>query len=250
MPSRVTDLKRRRDYASQGTGDDFIVAILKAEIERFLTETVPRYGAPRVLDVGCGEQPFRPFIESLGGRYVGLDVQQNEQGNVDFRTSISDDLPASVRSQLPFEVGLCTEVLEHVLDWGVAFRNLAGLIAPRGRLLVTCPFVYPLHEEPHDYWRPTLHALGSLAEQHGFQVLDLRRVGGPWEVLATLLGHTRLSSRDRSAKARLALRVALLGRGRLAAWLRRGRLQSLLDATGSYYLSNVAVLERRDLVAL
>jgi SAM-dependent methyltransferase len=245
MSSQVALLKRRGNYGSYGSPDDFIVSVLRDEIEPFLAERLPRCTVPRVLDIGCGEQPFRPLVEALGGSYVGLDVEQNARGSVEFVASISDELPAEVRAQVPFQLGLCTEVLEHVLDWSKAFENLASLLAPGGHLLVTCPFVYPLHEEPEDYWRPTSHALRFHAERQGFEVIEVRRVGGPWQVLGTLLGHTRLSPHDRSIRARAAFRIARVARGCLDRLLRRGTLQSLLDASGAYFLSNVVVLKRR-----
>ena len=34
----------------------------------------------RVLDVGCGRQPFRLTIEALGYSYTGVDVEQNPEG--------------------------------------------------------------------------------------------------------------------------------------------------------------------------
>src|SRR5262249_45746975 len=59
-------------------------------VQSWITRTVPAVIGERrglVVDVGCGEQPFRPLIESCGSRYVGLDVVQNSQGSVDIVAS-------------------------------------------------------------------------------------------------------------------------------------------------------------------
>ena len=104
-----------------------------------------------MLDVGCGHQPFRTHLESSGGRYTSLDAQQNPEKTVDFVGAIDDDLSAGLLEIGPFDFILCTEVLEHVADWQKAFTNMASLMARQGRLLITCPHFYQLHEEPYDF---------------------------------------------------------------------------------------------------
>lgn len=56
---------------------------------------------------------------------------------------------------------LCSEVLEHVADFGSAINEMARVLKPGGRLLLTCPFLYPLHG-PQDYWRFTPQAFEYL----------------------------------------------------------------------------------------
>ncbi len=60
---------------------------------------------------------------------------------------IDEPLPAELLNQGPFQFVLCTEVLEHVADWPMAFKNLASLMSSGGHLLITCPFFYPVSIE-------------------------------------------------------------------------------------------------------
>lgn len=53
---------------------------------------------------------------------------------------------------------------------------------------MTVPFLFRLHEEPHDFWRPTPHALKVFAEKYGFQVIELRKMGTMNDVIGTVLG--------------------------------------------------------------
>jgi SAM-dependent methyltransferase len=55
-------------------------------------------------------------------------------------------------------------VLEHVFETERAVRNLHRALAPGGRLIVAVPFAFPLHDEPHDYYRFTRHALRRMLE--------------------------------------------------------------------------------------
>src|SRR5262249_32402332 len=61
-----------------------------------------------------------------------------------------------------FERVLCVEVLEHLHDPALAVAEMRRVLAPGGLLLLTTRFAYPLHDEPHDYFRYTVHGLRHL----------------------------------------------------------------------------------------
>jgi len=68
----------------------------------------------------------------MGYSYTGRDVQQNPEGTVDVVCAIDEELPVELTYRGPFDLVLCTEVLEHVADWDMAFRNLATLLGRGG----------------------------------------------------------------------------------------------------------------------
>lgn len=197
----------------------------------------------RVLDIGCGEQPFRPHLESIGYTYTGLDVTQNSQSSVDIVCAIDEDL-SSLSIRGPFQLILCTEVLEHVADWQRAFHNMASLLSERGRLLVTCPHFYPLHEEPYDFWRPTLHAIDHFGSAEGLRPLRRAAAGDVWDVVGTLLGSCWPTPVTESWGDWALTRLVSLTRRGLAAVLTRRWLQASVRWESQLYLSNVALLER------
>jgi SAM-dependent methyltransferase len=47
------------------------------------------------------------------------------------------------------------------------------VLRPGGVLLLSAPFFWPLHEEPHDYYRYTRHGLQHLLEQAGFEAIHI-----------------------------------------------------------------------------
>lgn len=73
-----------------------------------------------------------------------------------------------------FDVVICEQVIEHVPDPFAAARNLRGLCAPGGRVVVSTPFLVRVHELPEygmrDYWRFTPRGLRTLLEQAGLEV--------------------------------------------------------------------------------
>jgi hypothetical protein len=73
-----------------------------------------------------------------------------------------------------YDVVICEQVLEHVVDPYAAAGSLRGLCVPGGHVVVSTPFLVRVHELPQyglpDYWRFTPHGLRVLLEHVGLQV--------------------------------------------------------------------------------
>jgi 2-polyprenyl-3-methyl-5-hydroxy-6-metoxy-1,4-benzoquinol methylase len=233
----------KEDYQPTCPQETFIVPLLRKELHRSLHDYLPRAGGS-VLDVGCGGQPFRRLIESAGCTYTAMDVSPTSGVSVDVVCAIDDQLPEALTARDPFDFILCTEVLEHVGNWASAFSNFERLLAPGGRLLLSCPHFYQLHEEPYDFWRPTPHAIHFHAHASGLQVRDLRSCGSAWDVLGTWATNVQPRAKDNRLRARLsAWTVSRLLKYVFRA-LESGSLQARVDLDGPLYLSNVAILEK------
>lgn len=198
---RSDQIKRRGDYNPSGPQEAFIVPLLKEAIETRLEKLSSRLSDSqdkklRVLDVGCGRQPFRDFFPISLFDYRSFDVQNHDGQPLDFVGPIDGELPDDLASEEPFDFILCTEVLEHVADWNKAFQNFAQLLAPGGELLLTAPFFYPLHEQPYDYWRPTPFAIKFFAKKHGLEVFENESLGSSLDIVGTLLARQELVALD------------------------------------------------------
>jgi predicted RNase H-like HicB family nuclease/SAM-dependent methyltransferase len=84
------------------------------------------------------------------------------------------DLCAPLTQDRRFDVVICEQVLEHVVDPEAAAANLRNLCAPGGHVIVTTPFLIKVHELPmyamHDYWRFTPRGLRVFLERAGLIV--------------------------------------------------------------------------------
>jgi SAM-dependent methyltransferase len=178
--------------------EHFILRNLNPEIEHVIKNDIfTTYLTGKVLDIGCGNQPLKKHFTEKGYSYKGLDFKQNSLNNVDFVGQIDDP---SLQINEKFEIVICTEVLEHVLDWKVAFDNMAKLCSPEGLVLITCPMFYPLHEEPFDYWRPTPYALIEFAKRNGFSIIKEKKLGDGKDVLGTLLKNSYFYPKNKKRK--------------------------------------------------
>lgn len=143
----------------------------------------------RCLDVGCGDQPYRPLLlqppfqihELLGLDRAGDRCQQKPPDLVwmDGKIPLPD---ASIDS------ALCTEVLEHCPNPAELLAEVHRVLRPGSSLVLTLPFLWPLHEVPHDWCRYTPFALRQMLVEAGFQVHELHPLGGYDRSLGQMLG--------------------------------------------------------------
>ena len=244
------EIERQADYLPRSPQEEFIVPLLKvaieAQIDRLLSPGQSNNG-PRVLDAGCGAQPFRARIEKTGAFYYSLDVCAQTGVKVDFIAPMDEKhLPESIYQRGPYDLILCSEVLEHVAEWDNVFANFYQLLAPSGHIILTCPHFFPLHEEPYDFWRPTPYAIRYFAQKHGFAIETETALGTGWDVLGTLLARQSFLPRTRSFTSRFVNRVCQVMQRWLFALLRSRRLQDSVVDRGPFYLANFFVLQKAD----
>ena len=149
----------------------------------------------RVLDVGCGSKPYRPFFAGAA-EYVGLDVPGNPDADVH---GFVEDMPLEDAS---FDLVLCIQVLEHVEDPAAAVRELHRVTKPGGRVLASTHGVMVYHPNPNDYWRWTHTGLGRLFATNGdWSSLDVTPGAGSASGLGLLLARFDPSAREAVARA-------------------------------------------------
>jgi len=236
----LADFRHRASYGSADGRDVWMVRAIGDWMNGVLPGLLASAARGPVLDVGCGEQPFRGAITASGCRYVGMDVVQNNAGSVDAIGAL-DALPEPW--PLPdarYPLVVCTEVLEHVGRIDAAFANLRRLTASSGAVVLTTPFVFPLHMEPFDYQRLTVHGLERLAAANGFRIERLDRLGSPAQAATTLLADLSILPSRRSARARA--RVAAMRLAVRAGIRALTRLRDDVVINGNTYLGNAAVL--------
>ena len=155
-----------------------------------------------LLDVGCGDKPYEVIFAPHVAKYVGVEYDDTystsdnaTKGKADVVYS-GDRLPFDDAS---FDTVLSNQVAEHVPDPDAFFAELVRVLRPDGRLIVTVPFSYRVHSEPHDYHRFTRFALARYAKKYGLATDVLRERGLFWSVIGQKL------------TSHLALRGARLG---------------------------------------
>lgn len=140
----------------------------------------------RVLNAGCGEGLYVPFIDTFPG--VTEVVNTDLSGTVErFRHLPSERYSAVDASltELPFpddsfDSCLCTEVLEHIPDDNQAARELGRCIRPGGKLLVSVPFPPAPFDPAHVREGYSLEEMTALLTRNGFAVVASGRCLSGW----------------------------------------------------------------------
>jgi SAM-dependent methyltransferase len=133
--------------------------------------------AGRVLDIGCGRQPFRRFL-SRDTEYIGLEV------NPELPADVFGDVCALPIASSSIDAAMCNEVLEHVADPLQALKEIHRVVRPGGFVFITVPQMWGLHYEPYDFFRYTNHGIAHLARSAGFDLVEVRRMGGLFSFFA------------------------------------------------------------------
>jgi SAM-dependent methyltransferase len=79
---------------------------------------------------------------------------------------------------------LCTEVLEHSGQPFEVLKEIKRILKPGGHVILSTPFIYPLHEPPNDHWRFTEYGIKKICISADLDPIALHSKGG---VGATLL---------------------------------------------------------------
>lgn len=135
------------------------------------------YAKGRLLDIGCGGQPYREFFNHVDN-YIGLDLPPS------IHVDIYGDGMFLPFQEKVIDTVLCNEVLEHIPEPLKFMSELNRVLKPQGILILTTPQTWGLHLEPHDYYRYTKYGLRYLAEQSGFEVMEITPTCGFWATAA------------------------------------------------------------------
>lgn len=138
-----------------------------------------------VVDIGCADRHLSRRL-SDGAHYVGLDYPDTATKMYRTRPDVFGDA-----RKLPFQDGsidavILKDVLEHISDPQAALAQIARALRPGGKLVLWMPFLYPIHDAPHDYQRFTIHAMTTYLDHNGFTVRALKPVLKPVETAALM----------------------------------------------------------------
>ena len=132
----------------------------------------------RLLDLGCGNKPYFDIYSALCKESVGCDVPFSLHKETQVEVlCFAEDIDKNFETNT-FDCILCTEVLEHTLNDRQVMSNINKVLKTNGVLLISVPFTYVLHEEPHDYRRYTFYGLTQLLHDYNFRIVSSYAMGG------------------------------------------------------------------------
>jgi len=199
--------------------------VVRHRVERMRWIAARARGA--VLDVGCAGSTMRPLLRC--DRYVGLDYPTTALGLYRTRPDVFGDAARLPIADASLDTVLLVDVIEHLSEPEAALAEAARVVKPEGRVLITMPFAYPMHDQPHDYQRWTRHGWTHRLRRAGLEAVAIEENGNAAQAAAANLSMA-LAQGGLDAIARPGWRVVALALlpllvlvanayGWLASWL-------------------------------
>lgn len=116
----------------------------------------------RLLDIGCGNSPFRHLLDPANTQYQGIDVEQASSFGYRNPDTVYYDGKVIPFADGSFDAVLCTEVMEHVPEAGPFVSEMHRVLKSGGMAIVTIPWSARFHYQPYDYHRYTPSMLAQL----------------------------------------------------------------------------------------
>ncbi len=151
---------------------------------RDLQRRLPAYRG-EVLDVGCGQSPYRFLLDKATTTYTGIDIFEAER----FDYANPEIVPFD-GEHIPFPDGhfdavICTEVLEHASNYQQLVDEIHRVMKDGAEAIVTVPWSARFHYVPYDFFRYTPSSLTSMFQ--GFAAADISARGTDLSVIGSKL---------------------------------------------------------------
>jgi SAM-dependent methyltransferase len=136
---------------SSSTRRHYVAGNVLRRLEVVDLDLLGAWPGARVLDVGCGVGRLLLRLQEHGCHVIGADIlrrdllsaQRHLAGNRPPSTVVQADGGRLPFVDSSFDFVACTETLEHAADAALMLRELARVLRPGGRLVVSVPDTLP-----------------------------------------------------------------------------------------------------------
>jgi SAM-dependent methyltransferase len=139
-----------------------------------------------VLDIGCANKWPKGYLPG-SCKYVGLDYFETARDWYGTTPDVYGDALNIPLKPESFDVVLLLDVMEHIGDAERLFDQVHDVLKPGGMVIVSVPFLYPLHDEPRDFARYSSYGLHQLTSRHNFTIEICEAIGSPLVTSTVLL---------------------------------------------------------------
>lgn len=232
-------LRAGTDEQELGAASWLVADLVAGQYGRALKQ----YARGRLIDLGCGKVPL----------YIGYASYVDEAVCVDWEGSFSTNVHLDAHQDLTqplefesssFDTVVLSDVLEHIPTPDNLVNEIGRILRPGGIWLMNVPFLYGLHEMPHDYHRYTESALRRFASNAGLEVVELHAVGGSVETFADL------AAKHIAQIPAFGKRSAWLLQRTACAFSKSGLGRRMIDYSGRRFPLGYFMVARKSLISI
>ena len=180
--------KKREILPTKNTKELNVASRLMAsEVGSFYSEQIPKYAKGKLIDLGCGKAPFYGFYRDFVEEVFCVDWTNTAHKNphLDLEWDLSKNLDFSENQY--YDTVILSDVLEHIFNPTNLINETYRVLKEGGTVIMNVPFYYWIHESPFDYYRYTHFALKKMFEESGFEIIEIKSLGGIIEVMADIV---------------------------------------------------------------
>jgi SAM-dependent methyltransferase len=168
---------------------DFLKRLIDPDSKRiqdFVLKQINRTnGGNHILDAGAGECRVREFIGNQ--HYVAIDAGCGDHTwNYSALDAIGDLEHGPIQEKL-YDLVMGTQGLEHVKEPQLVLNELFRITKTGGRICISAPQGWGVHQAPFDFFRYTNFGLQHLIEKSGFKIDTITPSCGYFSYLANRL---------------------------------------------------------------
>ncbi|MEW6558326.1 MAG: methyltransferase domain-containing protein [Elusimicrobiota bacterium] len=147
----------------------------------------PFIGEGRLLEVGCGNGGYLKFMQNLGWKVLGIDIDAEALKIAKEKFNLSVILGSLEEIKFPensFDIIATFHVIEHIPNPITFLKECYRILKPKGRLIISTPNAESLAhkifkencrilEPPRHFYLYSLFHLKKLLKNFGFKILHL-----------------------------------------------------------------------------
>ena len=146
----------------------------------------------KVLDIGAGHKPYESlfkhcFYESCDHKTVLDKISKHEKPQHSFYCDITKEIP---KPDNYYDLIICNEVVEHINEPHLAFKEFNRILRSKGKLVITAPQCHGLHQEPYNYFNFLSYGLEYLLKKSDFVNIKITPLGGIFHLLGKVLNNS------------------------------------------------------------
>lgn len=135
-----------------------------------------KYYKGQLVDLGCGTAPYKDFFLQYVDSYVGIDWAESLH---DFKGDILSNLNKKIDLQDSFaDTVVSLSVMEHLYNPEIFLLETHRILKEDGVLILGVPWMWWIHEAPHDYYRYSSFGLKHLLQKTGFSKVEIIPTSG------------------------------------------------------------------------
>lgn len=136
------------------------------------------------LEFGANHKLERNFLNHLSKKYKTVYSNINKKNS----KFLFLNLEKKIQHKKKYDNIIIYNVLEHLSDLNLPFKNINYLLKKKGTILGSTPFLYRIHGAPNDYNRFTKDYLIKILKENKFRKIEIVELGtGPFLASFSLL---------------------------------------------------------------